>query len=242
MADRLAMNNKLPLDEMNAYLNPSGKFRKYLVGPPVLTHRLKDPLHWREPSRIGVQFMGDLFHERVHLDFIQGLFEIIDLCSHHTFFILTKRPTEMKSFFQQWAENKFDLLAGKGSKIGIKWPISNLFLGVTVCNQEEADKKIPILLSIPGFKKWVSYEPALEPIDLRPAFEQAVMTVNCDTPGLSWIVAGSESGPGARTAYNNWFREMLDQARALGVPFFMKQTTGPIPDDLMLREFPGDHG
>lgn len=98
---------------------------------------------------------------------------------------------------------------------GIKWS-DNVWLGLTVCNQAEADANIPILLSIPATKHWISYEPALGPV----LFDQ---TWYKDIPGISWIVCGCESGPGHRPMYIDWARDVRDQCQAAKVPFYLKQ-------------------
>jgi protein gp37 len=196
--------------------------RAYAGGPFVLNQRkLEAPLHWRKPARIGVQFMGDLFHENVLDEWIDSIFEIMDRCPQHTFFGLTKRPENLKE--KIWGNTcDFPRVITAGDYI------PNLYLGVTVCNQEEADMKIPELLRVPGFKKWVSYEPALGPLDLWKAdypapgggFQGAVTSW---PGGLDWIVAGCETGPGARPAHPDWFRSLRDQCQAAGVPFFLKK-------------------
>ena len=59
-------------------------------------------------------------------------------------------------------------------------------------------------------------------------------------PRIDWIIAGGESGKNARPMSEAWARSIRDQCRAAGTAFFMKQMTkrAPIPDDLMIREFP----
>lgn len=89
----------------------------------------------------------------------------------------------------------------------------NVWLGVSVSNQEEADRDLPILLSIPATKRWISYEPALGPL----------MPINCSSNGLSWLVAGAETGSGARAASLDWFRAVRLTCRVAGIPFFLKQ-------------------
>ena len=122
---------------------------------------------------------------------------------------------------------------GNGGPFNGEWPLSNIICGVTVCNQEEADEKIPILLQIPGFKKWVSVEPILEAVNLGKLGD----------PNISWVVAGCETGPGRgfgglREANSQWFRSLAQQCRSAGVPYFQKKCSGPTPEDLMIYEFP----
>lgn len=100
-----------------------------------------------------------------------------------------------------------------------EFPFSNVWLGVSVEDQKMADERIPLLLQTPAAVRWVSYEPALGPIDFQPWL---TITRQRDRM-LDWIVAGGESGPGARPAHPDWFRSVRDQCLAAGVPFFFKQ-------------------
>lgn len=109
---------------------------------------LDQPLHWKKPCRIFVCSMSDLFHPKVPFEFFTKIMAMIEQCKQHTFLALTKRPERMAYCFEDMALPK------------------NLWLGVTVCNQAEADEKIPILLQIPAAKRFISIEPCLSPVDL----------------------------------------------------------------------------
>jgi len=102
-------------------------------------------------------------------------------------------------------------------------------LGTTAEDQERFDHRWPILREIPASIRFISYEPAIGPLNLG---------VRSDFP--DWIICGGESGHGARMMDLAWARGIRDQCQTLGVRFFFKQTTGkgPIPDDLMVRQFP----
>ena len=126
------------------------------------------------------------------------------------------------------------------------WPINNLWLGVTVCNQKEADEKIPILLQTPAAVRFVSIEPMLGPVDLSEFEEKEWICdgcgefyshqddATCNHCGyaerhlgyrnkIDWVILGGESGPGARPLHPDWARSVRDQCKAAGVPFFFKQ-------------------
>lgn len=108
----------------------------------------------KNPKRIFVGSMCDLFHDSVmdsHLAHIMGHIGLTGSNTHHAFILLTKRPERMKEFFTHWKPYR---------------EIKNVWLGVTVCNQAEADKKIPLLLDTPAAKRFVSVEPMLGPVDL----------------------------------------------------------------------------
>jgi len=220
MARRLTANPLLPRGEQLAYAEDSDPEK----GPPVLRQKeLEAPLHLKKPARIGVQFMGDLFHESVSIPFLFDIFQIIERCPHHTFLILTKRP--------QRAENLIDQLFSNLDP----WPFKNLWLGVSVEDQKTADERIPILLQIPAAHRWVSVEPMLGPVDLNSGPGGQLLGA-CDlcngedpkcpgchgSDGLEWVVCGGETGPGARPVHPDWVRSLRDQCQAADVPFFFK--------------------
>ena len=99
--------------------------------------------------------------------------------------------------------------------------VSEGWLGVSVEDQATADERIPLLLQTPATVRWVSYEPALAPVDFSPWFSRA---------GLDFIVIGGESGPGARPFDLAWARSVIAQCREAGVPVFLKQI-GACPFD-----------
>ena len=114
----------------------------------------------RKPSRVFVGSMTDMFHPNLNDGDGQGMRAMLQcMCSEpqHTFMLLTKRPERMQKDIEWLIAQDGDLPP-------------NLWLGVTVCNQEEADAKIPILLSIPAVKRFVSIEPMLGPVNLRKAY------------------------------------------------------------------------
>jgi len=85
--------------------------------------------------------MGDLFHEDVPDDYLRQVFEVMlcsntgDYCRGHVYQILTKRPERMRDFILQ-------LQADKGPDF-IRWPLPNVWLGVTAENQKRANDRIP---------------------------------------------------------------------------------------------------
>lgn len=117
--------------------------------------KLNEPLHWRKPARIFVCSMSDLFHQDVPFYFIDDVFDQIKRCRQHTFLILTKRPERMYAYFDSSSARVND-----GNWIDHTW------IGVTAENQEQADKRIPILLQTPAAVRFVSVEPMLGPVDV----------------------------------------------------------------------------
>ena len=136
--------------------------------------RLEEPLKWKKPRRVFVCSMGDLFHEDVPDEFIYEIWDVMVQSKQHTFLVLTKRPDRMKSFIEKVMCNRMDYALTFGGtpegKKARKWaqkPVQNVWLGVTAENQEQADKRIPILLQIPATVRFVSVEPMLGPIRLQ---------------------------------------------------------------------------
>ncbi len=178
----------------------------------------------KKPKRIFVGSMCDLFHDSVmdsHLEHIFGHIGLTRANQHHTFMILTKRPQRMLEFFTNWKPYR---------------EIPNLWLGVTVCNQEEAEAKIPMLLATPAAKRFVSVEPMLGPMDLDKDEFLSAWRCQIDIPTLDWVICGGETGPNARPMHFDWVRSLRNQCEAADVPFFFKSWGAWLPTDQWLSE------
>lgn len=200
---------------------------------------LLEPLSWRKPSRVFVNSMSDLFHEDVPEAFIDEVFAVMALCPQHTFQVLTKRPRRM----QRWVSDNatgghiFHLSqqvdpSGAGAQSGA-WPLPNVWLGVSVEDQQRADERIPLLLQTPAAVRFISAEPLLGPVTFRWAkwddwtdgYGRPRPQVN-ELDGLrrlDWVIVGGESGPGARACDVAWVRSLVQQCQAASVPVFVKQ-------------------
>jgi protein gp37 len=109
-------------------------------------------------------------------------------------------------------------------------PPPNVWLGATVVNQDEADRDIPKLLRVPARIRFLSIEPMLGPVDLRGYIGAGRQPWGwCH--GLSWVIAGGESGSKARPMHPDWVRSLRDQCAAAGVPFLFKQWGEWVPAD-----------
>jgi len=208
--------------------------------------RLEQPKHWRKPARIFVCSMGDLFHEDLWFYNIKIILDVMRECPQHTFLVLTKRSHFLPGFDEFLRTHKF------------YWP-ANLHLGISVSNQKEANEKIPQLLKTSAAVKFISYEPALGPLDLAHSgwirsYQNNYGEISPHSryyPGLTtlhWVVAGCESGPGRRPANLLWFRYLRDQCVSAGVPFFLKQMSQggkvvhmPELDGKVYGELPGEN-
>lgn len=246
MANRLSKNPMIDEAVRRIY---SGELKTACLD----NEELVAPFHCRKPARIGVQFMGDPFHESVNERFIEEIFWVMSECHvkehsqyKYEFFILTKRPERMKNFlnWDAWKESS--------------WPC--VYFGVSVENQKTADERIPILLQIPTAHRWISVEPMLEQINVDnylwkfnenyqpPRFldEGEIYNVKPELKRnlIAWIVCGGETGPGARPMNPDWVRSLRDQCVNAGVPFFFKGWGEWLPitqmGEEMLRDDP--HG
>lgn len=228
--------------------------------------RLEEPLRRMKPTTYFVCSMGDLFHEDVPDEFILEVWRVMEHCQRHTFLVLTKRPKRMKEFIQRlfsyleepdcWeldgSDTWIDLIHKSNTPhyFNPSVILPNVWLGISAENQQRADERIPVLQKIPAAVRLVSLEPLLGPIDLRrtpPVPHEYYVNVTRTgdgtgikyTEGIDWVICGAETGPGARPMDPDWARALLAQCREAGVPFFMKQVShGPVPDDLMVREYP----
>ena len=102
----------------------------------------------------------------------------------------------------------------------------NVWLGVSVENQATADERVPLLLQTPAAVRFVSYEPALGPVDFEPWLwptRECAGGFFCDERSLDWIIVGGESGPGARPFDVQWARSVVQQCDEAGVHCFVKQ-------------------
>lgn len=179
----------------------------------LVENHIADPLHWKAPKRIFVNSMSDLFHEALGFEKIDKIFAVMACAPQHTFQILTKRATRMMEYLtltQRCA------IPG-GHSFAEKLPLPNVWLGVSVEDQKAADERIPMLLQTPAALRFVSYEPALGPVNfLSP--DWTIIQGN-----IWWIIVGGESGPHARPFDVQWARDTVAQCKAAGVSCFVKQ-------------------
>lgn len=240
--------------------------------------RLDMPLRWTKPRTVFVNSMSDLFHESVPDEFIDRVFAVMALCQQHTFIVLTKRPERMEAYLlaldaEDGAEHPIiparvvdagDRVMSRGdirqtSWDFPSWPLTNVWLGVSVENQATADARIPILLQTPAAVRVVSCEPLLGPIDATKNLALWRCTECGDAqdldsrwrwngacwehhhgypvghvearafPLINWLIIGGESGQQARVCDVAWIRSLIRQAKDAAVPCFVKQDSGPRP-------------
>ena len=212
----------------------------------LVPKKLEEPLHWRKPRRVFVNSMSDLFHEKLSDRDIAAVFGVMAACPHLTFQVLTKRPERMRAWFAAapWGScapggPADECVISAGVRMGrdefrcqpIHWPLPNVWLGVSVEDQAAADARIPVLLDTPAALRFVSYEPALGPVDLRrwSLAEHGRRHIGA-APGIGWVIVGGESGPKARPFDVAWARSVVRQCRMAGVAVFVKQVGRDVRD------------
>jgi len=191
--------------------------------------RLSQPYEWKIPRRIFVCSMGDLFHDNVTTGRIVDVLTTMQYESHHTYFVLTKRPERMRQIVKRIAT------------MPPAWPPTNVWFGVTAENQARADERIPILLDTPAAHRFVSIEPLLgdirldwikEPshvIDALRGYRAEVNSLEPKTehPKLDYVIVGGEKGANARPCDIEWVRNIRDFK--VNVPFHFKGYGRHIP-------------
>jgi protein gp37 len=179
-------------------------------------HTFNAPLRWNLPerSRIFVCSWSDFYHVDAD-DWRHEAWELIRSLPQYDFLIPTKRIERFG-------------IEGDGFMIP-----DNVWLGVSVENQETADKRVPLLMETPAKVKWVSAEPLLGPVFLPYQ--------------VDWVVVGGESGSTARPMDIDWARDLREECWVTYTPYFLKQLGGwpdtrhelsDFPEDMRVREFP----
>ncbi|PJJ99975.1 hypothetical protein CO615_04690 [Lysobacteraceae bacterium NML75-0749] len=184
-------------------------------------HTWKQPLKWNaEAERTGMRprvfcaSLADVFDNAVDPKWMCDLWDLIRATPQLDWLLLTKRIGNAKNMI--------------GAHMKCLWP-PNVWLGITVVNQAEADRDIPKLLAVPAAKRFLSIEPMLGAIDITAACAKHRWT---DQDGvervslpreLDWIILGGETGPGSRPMHPDWVRSLRDQCQVARVPFFFKQ-------------------
>ena len=166
----------------------------------LVPHKLGEPLRWSEPRMIFVNSMSDLFHDEVPESYISRVATTMHLARWHTYQVLTKRSERLR-----------DMLRGPLREVAGE---PHIWWGVSVEDRRYGLPRIADLQDAPAAVRFLSVEPLLEDVGKLPL------------EGISWVIVGGESGPGARPMKEDWVLSIREQCKAAGVAFFFKQWGG----------------
>jgi protein gp37 len=177
----------------------------------------KEPLAWNDEAesertrrRVFCASMADVFERRAELNAPrERLWNLIQSTPWLDWLLLTKRP-----------QNIGDMVPWTN-----KWP-TNVWLGTTVENQQYAEERLEFLLKHKAVVRFLSCEPLLGPLDLTRWFHRKGFQP------IDWVIAGGESGPGARPMHPDWPIRLLRQCQAATVAFHFKQWGHWVPAEL----------
>lgn len=168
--------------------------------------------------RVFCASMADVFDNEVPVQWRADLLQLIDLTPNLDWLLLTKRIGNVVPMLK-------DIRRAAGGTFAYDlWPRPNIWLGITVVNQAEADRDIPKLLGVPVNRTFLSFEPLLGRVWLDPLLIAPIEgTSQHGQRFIDWIIVGGESGPTARVMHPAWVRQIRDQCAQHGTPFFFKQ-------------------
>lgn len=210
-------------------------------------HYWSEPLRWNREAaaagrraRVFCASLADVFEIKTDQPEIdewrEELFSLIDQTPHLDWLLLTKRPANAGGCLSpHWLK-----LSKTPRRRYYKLVLPpNLWIGTSVENQEQADKRIPELLKIPAAVRFLSIEPLLGPVDINPVIgireiggvDRYEHEYAGWTSGIDWVIVGGESGPNAKPMHPIWVRDLRDQCQKVGVPFFFKQWGEWVPFD-----------
>ena len=160
------------------------------------------PLVWKRSRMIFVNSMSDLFHKEVPRTFIDEVFDTMEKADWHIFQVLTKRSSLMRDYLNR----RYRTVS----------PPAHIWLGVSVEDSRSASR-IAHLRQASAAVRFLSVEPLIGAVG------------QVDLTGIHWVIAGGESGPGARPMMIDWAREIRDRCAEQNVAFFFKQWGGIRP-------------
>jgi protein gp37 len=166
----------------------------------LVPEKLAEPFKWPGRRRVFVNSMSDLFHVDVPDDYVLRVAEVMRAANWHTFQVLTKRSERMAEMLR--------------TSLRFAAELPHIWWGVSVENRKHGLPRIDHLRSAPAAIRFLSVEPLLEDLG------------EFDLTGIHWVIAGGESGHGARPMHPDWVRSVRDRCRAAGVKFFFKQWGG----------------
>jgi len=166
----------------------------------LVPEKLTEPFSWRSPKLVFVNSMSDLFQPGVPDGYAEAVSQVMVKANWHTYQVLTKRSERLR-----------DLLNGR---LGFAAEQKHIWWGVSVEDRKYGLPRIYHLRDSPATVRFLSVEPLLEDLG------------ELDLTGISWVIVGGESGPGARPLQKDWVLSIREQCRRSRVPFFFKQWGG----------------
>jgi protein gp37 len=169
-------------------------------------------LKWVNSMRIFTCSWSDFFIAEAD-EWRKDAWDIIRVTKQHNWLILTKRVERiLKCLPEDW---------GQG------W--DNVWLGITVENQECADERIPLFLEISAKIKFLSIEPLLGSVDVSKYLH-----------GIQWVIIGGESGNNTgkhlyRPCELEWIESIIKQCKKAGVAVFVKQLGTHLQKEMGLK-------
>lgn len=221
---------------------------------------LTQPMDWKRPRLIFVAAHGDIGHHGVTDAMLDQIWAVMALSPQHSFQILTKRPNRLREYLTapdvedrinammnilapaHWHNREVEDYGGL--------PLRNVWLGTSAEDQVRLNERLPLLLRTPAAVHYLSAEPLLGPLylrnvrdfyDTRPDRRFDALHPDLYVPAegahgpilkrLDWVIAGGESGPGARPMHPDWVRPIYGDCAATGVAFLFKQWGAWVPLD-----------
>lgn len=213
--------------------------------PTFHRYRLDEPQQVKNPSKIFVCSMADLFGDWVPDEWIERVFNVA-METNHQYLFLTKNPKRYNAAIEYFANEERGYALSEGY-----W--DNFWFGTTITSQEDICR-IPDLLKFPEGHKFISIEPLLEPVDLTridlggntwinaltgdwKCYHPygGVKTIEKSRQRIDWVIIGQQTGPGAIPPKPEWVQSIIDQCRAARVPVFVKS---PLYEKFPIQEWP----
>jgi protein gp37 len=178
----------------------------------------RDAAMAREVRRVFCASLADVFEdEEGPNEWRPDVWAMIRSTPNLDYQLLTKRPENIERMLpDDWGDG-----------------YENVWLGTSIEDNRVAERS-PILAAVPAVVHFISYEPAIGPMDEVPI------------DGIEWVIAGGESGPGYRPMDLDWVRDCRSRCESSGTAFFFKQSAAPRTemgiklDGEIVRNYPRD--
>jgi protein gp37 len=202
----------------------------------------RKPIQWNREAqklekrpRVFCASLSDWLDDEVPVEWLSDLMRLIVETPNLDWLLLTKRPQNFKKRIEA-AYMKVACGSAEADDMMFLWESKgiaplNIWVGTSVEDQQRADERIPHLLQIPARVRFLSCEPLLGPVKLPNGFngERRMgdgLLHSWAQPFIDWVIAGGESGPGARPMMKEWVVSLRDQCQTVNAAFHFKQWGG----------------